>query len=216
VHQPVSAKVYNANQDFWPEEIKRAPRVVIAKRKPTDSRLLANAEDLAAVLHKSFRMDAAVVCFGDLTFPEQVKVAAQADVLVGITGSDLINLMFMPRYGSVVEIFPALLSGESYTPECYTPELYNMARMLGKNHLSYVSAGNVTVAHDESGNQIGGKLLHSARLVTVSIPDVVAIIRVAALQALGGSVFGQTSCSKQGVSISCTSEDIDFFTKDAT
>ena len=192
-------------------EVKRVARIVIAKRKATDSRVLANAEALAAFLHERHGMDAAVACFGELPFPKQVSTAAHADVLVGVTGSDLISLMFLPRYGSVVEIFPAL-EHESV----FTPELANMARMLGKNHLSYVSMGNVTQSFDESGNQRGGKLLHSAKFVTVSIPDAAGIIRVAAQQALGGSVWGRTSCQMEHDVVACTSNEVDTFTRDAT
>ena len=201
----------NAEQEREPGEVKRSARVVIAKRKATDSRVLANAEALAAFLHEKYGMEAMVACFGELPFPKQVSTAAEADVLVGITGSDLISLMFLPRYGSVVEIFPAL-EHESV----FTPELANMARMLGKNHLSYVSMGNVTQSFDERGNQRGGKLLHSAKFVTVSIPDTAAIIRVAAQQALGGSVWGRTSCRNEHNVITCTSEEVDTFTRDAT
>lgn len=211
VHQPITPKLYNSEQDLDPDAIKRAPRVVISKRRPADSRILANAEELANFLRTNHKMDATVACFGELAFPDQVSIASHADVLVGVTGSDLINLMFLPLHGSIVEIFPAH-NGESV----FTPELYNMARMLGKNHLSYVSVGNVTVSLDESSAQLGGKLLHSAKSISVSVPDVAALIQVAARQALGGSVWGRTSCRKHQENITCTSDDIDTFTRDAT
>ena len=211
-HEPTTAKQYNAEQDFEPGSIRRAPRVVISKRRPTDSRILANADKLALFLRDTYRMDACVVSFGELAFADQVRAAARADVLVGVTGSDLINLMFLPRYGSVVEVFPALS-----TDVVFTPELSNMARMLGKNHLSYVSVGNVTQTFDdETGAQRGGKLLHSAKSIAVSIPDLAALIGVAAQRALGGSVWGRTSCLKHQDNITCTSEDVDIFTRDAT
>ena len=210
-HEPTTAKQYNAEQDFEPGSIRRAPRVVISKRRPADSRILANADELALFLRNIYRMDACVVSFGELAFADQVRAAAHADVLVGVTGSDLINLMFLPRYGSIVEVFPAL-----DTNVVFTPELSNMARMLGKNHLSYVSAGNVTVTYDETGAQRGGKLLHSAKSVAVSIPDLAALIGVAAQRALGGSVWGRTSCLKHQDNITCTSENVDLFTRDAT
>ena len=210
-HKSTTAKQYNNEQAFQQGSIKRAPRVVISKRRPADSRILANADELATFLQNTYKMDACVVCFGELSFADQVRAAAHADVLVGVTGSDLINLMFLPQYGSIVEVFPAL-----DTDVVFTPELSNMARMLGKNHLSYVSAGNVTLTYDESGAQRGGKLLHSAKYVAVSIPDLAALIGVAAQRALGGSVWGRTSCSKSKDNIACTSEDIDSFTRDAT
>jgi hypothetical protein len=200
-----------AEQEIEPGQAKRAARIVVAKRKATESRVLANAEALAAFLRERYGMDAAVTCFGELPFSQQVSTAAQADVLVGVTGSDLISLMFLPRYGSIVEIFPAFNN-----ENVFTPELANMARMLGKNHLSYVSLGNVTQSFDERGNQRGGKLLHSAKSVTVSIPDAAGIIRVGAQQALGGSVWGRTSCRQEPDIISCMSEEVDTFTRDAT
>jgi capsular polysaccharide biosynthesis protein len=42
------------------------------------------------------------VCFEDLSFPEQVRLMADTEVLVGPSGAALTNLMFMPPGAKVL------------------------------------------------------------------------------------------------------------------
>ena len=155
-------------------------------------------------------MEASVVAFGNLSFAEQVLTAGQADVLVGITGSDLINLMFLPQFGSVVEIFPSYQQHN-----VFTPELYNMARMLGKNHLTYISAHNVTVTGDERDEATVSRLLHNAKFIEVSIPHLGGFISTAVQQARGGSIWARTNCLHGDEALHCQQENMDVFTRDA-
>ena len=48
-----------------------------------------------------------VVDFGKLSFVEQIRTVHDAAVLTGISGSDLINAIFLPSRGILVELDPA-------------------------------------------------------------------------------------------------------------
>ncbi|XP_002965175.2 uncharacterized protein LOC9660179 isoform X3 [Selaginella moellendorffii] len=47
-----------------------------------------------------------IVSIGNLSFCEQVEVMSKSDVLLTAHGAQLTNMMFMPRGGSVMELFP--------------------------------------------------------------------------------------------------------------
>ena len=47
-----------------------------------------------------------VVEFGKLSFADQIRTVHDAAVLAGISGSDLINAIFLPRQGVLVEMNP--------------------------------------------------------------------------------------------------------------
>lgn len=152
-------------------------KVVLAVRKPTESRALSNIPALAEALHtKGFEVT--IATFGDLSFQEQLDTVADAAVLVGVTGSDLINLAFLPLTGSVVEIFPVALG-----KQVFTPELWNLAHMTGKNHLKYVSPYNSSLMLDAEGNLISDRPVHQANSTEVHVPGLVALIEAAALAA---------------------------------
>lgn len=48
-----------------------------------------------------------IVDFGSLSFADQLQAVQGAAALVGVSGSDLINGIFLPLTGVLVEILPA-------------------------------------------------------------------------------------------------------------
>ena len=174
----------------------RRPRVVVARRREKDTRIWENAQDLADVLQSAYGLDAEVVTLGDLPFNDQVKLVGSADVLVGITGSDLVNLMFLPAEGSIVEIFPTL-GGEGI----FIPELSNMAALLGKNYFPYVTTGAVQV--DESQD----RLLYRMKRVSIATPDLAALVHHAARQAISGSTLKYHKCHNHEGFVRCSSHN---------
>ena len=150
-------------------------RVVIAVRRPTESRRLSNANDLLIAL-QSQGFNASLVVFGDLTFTQQLHAVSDAAVLVGVTGSDLINLVFLPFTGSIVEIFPVAQGNQ-----VFTPELWNLAHMLGKNHLKYVPPYNSTLMLDSEGHLVSDRPVHQVKATDVHVPSLVALITAAGM-----------------------------------
>ena len=58
-----------------------------------------------------------MVDFGKLSFQEQVRTVHDAAVLAGISGSDLINAIFLPSRGVLVEIDPSNRGAQVVLPE---------------------------------------------------------------------------------------------------
>lgn len=158
-----------------PSQAVSAKRIVIAVRRPEESRRLSNAGDLLSAL-QSQGFNASLVTFGDLTFLQQLQAVSDAAVLVGVTGSDLINLVFLPVTGSVVEIFPV-----AQGHQVFTPELWNLAHMLGKNHLKYVPPYNSTLMLDSEGHLLSDRPVHQVKATDVHVPSLVALIEAATI-----------------------------------
>ena len=150
-------------------------RVVIAVRKPSESRKLNNTTQLLAAL-TSFGCDAEIVTLGDLSFADQLNIISDAAVLVGVTGSDLVSLVFLPINAAIVEIFP-VAQGE----QVFTPELWHLAQMSGKQHLKYVSPYNSTLMLDGNGQVIGDRPVHQISSTDVHVPSLAALVKSATL-----------------------------------
>lgn len=182
-----------ASASCLPQEA-RKPTVVLARRHERENRIWHNVEEMAAQLQTE-DLDVKIVSFGELDFPRQVQAAAAADVLVGVTGSDLVNLIFLPPTGSLVEIFPSLNHDR-----VFVPELSNMAKMLGKNHFTYVAEGNITLDEGQS------RLLYRTKSINVAVPDLAALVRHALQQSSSGSVLKSTQCSYDSARVRCTTK----------
>ena len=66
-----------------------------------------------------------VVDFGKLSFKEQIRTVYDAAVLAGISGSDLINAIFLPSRGVLVEIDPANRGAQVCNPALlHSPLIY--------------------------------------------------------------------------------------------
>jgi hypothetical protein len=183
-----------------PEQRANPKRIIIAVRKPNESRALGNVADLHAAL-QSRGYNASIVTFGKLTFQQQLEAVSDAAVLVGVTGSDLMNLVFLPISGSIVEIFP-VAQGQ----QVFTPELWNLAHMVGKNHLKYVSPYNSTLMLDSEGQVMGDRPVHQTKATEVHVPGLVALIEAAALSAvLENTVWNRMSIERRasGKGIKC-------------
>ena len=150
-------------------------RVVVAMRKQSESRRLNNAKELLVAL-ESFGFDAELVTFGDLSFADQLKIISDAAVLVGVTGSDLVSLVFLPTNAAIIEIFP-VAQGE----QVFTPELWHLAQMSGKQHLKYVSPYNSTLMVDGNGQATGDRPVHQVNSTDVHVPSLAALVKSATL-----------------------------------
>ena len=158
-----------------PDQKVNPKRVVIAVRRPDESRAFGNAHELLTALELQ-GYNASLVTFGDLTFKQQLRAVSDAAVLVGVTGSDLVNLAFLPLSGSIVEIFP-VVQGE----QVFTPELWNLAHMAAKNHLKYIPPYNSTALLDSQGHLMSDRPVHQVKSTDVHVPSLVALIGAAAL-----------------------------------
>ena len=75
-------------------------RLYISRRKASRRKVLnENAVEQMLVAHGFIAL-----CFEDYTFEEQVRLCANAKILVGIHGAGLANMVFLPNQATVVEL----------------------------------------------------------------------------------------------------------------
>jgi len=84
-------------------------RLYISRRKATRRKVLN--EDAVEQLLAAYGFTA--LCFEDYTFEEQVRLCANAKILVGIHGAGLANMVFLPGQATVVE-FRKFDNGHNY------------------------------------------------------------------------------------------------------
>lgn len=178
-------------------------RVVVAQRRSTESRRMNNVSDLlVALVGRGF--NATVVTFGDLSFADQLHAVSDAAVLVGVTGSDLVNLVFLPFNAAVVEVFP-VVQGQ----QVFTPELWHLAQMTGKQHLKYVSPYNSTVLATDKG-EVSDRPVHQVNATDVHVPSLLALIESAALMA-ENSIRTRVTLEANERSMKCTTSNNEWY-----
>ena len=78
-------------------------------------RVIQNEPELIEGLKQRFP-DANIVAkeFFEMTFKEQVTLMQQADILVGMHGAGLANLVYMPQSSHVIELIPFTWKSKEY------------------------------------------------------------------------------------------------------
>lgn len=181
-------------------------KIIVAQRKQTESRRLNNVTELVVAL-KARRYDVSIVTFGDLTFKQQHEEVQDAAVLVGVTGSDLVNLVFLPQVATIIEIFPM-----AQGVQVLTPELWHLAQMSGKHHLKYVSPYNSSLLYDAEGSVQGDRPVHQVESTPVHVPSLTAFIESAVLTCqMNVRMRTRIAPEKRGSAVSCTSQSKDWF-----
>ncbi len=97
-------------------------------REDTKKRRLGNEQALQPILE---RHGFETVMPGKLSFADQVRLFAQAEVIAGTHGAGLTNILFSPRSARVLEIFPENKLRNTY---------FLMSRSLGQTY-RYLIAG---------------------------------------------------------------------------
>lgn len=144
----------------------------MAVRKESEGRRLDNAAELTTQLAQT-GYNVTQVTLGSLPFRQQIGLMADAKVLIGVHGSDLVNFLFMPFRAVVIEILPLVMG----TP-LFNPELANQARNYGKVHRQYFSPYNATLVTDPKTRQpINARPVHQAKAVRVHVPDLIATMQ---------------------------------------
>lgn len=177
--------------------------IVVAQRRSTESRRMNNVSDLlVALMSRGF--NATVVTFGDLSFADQLHAVSDAAVLVGVTGSDLVNLVFLPSNAAVVEVFP-VVQGQ----QVFTPELWHLAQMTGKQHLKYVAPYNSTVLANDKG-EVSDRPVHQVNATDVHVPSLLALIESAALM-VDNSIRTRVTLEANEVGMKCTASNNEWY-----
>ena len=128
-------------------------RVIVIDRKNANTRRLANQAALMAALRARYPgIDVQEVDFGAMSFAEQLAVAQDTDVLVGVHGAGLTHTMFLREQSTaVVEIQPTDM-GNAYMG------FRNLANMRGISYFRTeatpveVVTAEATAAQTSAGN----------------------------------------------------------------
>lgn len=75
-------------------------RLYVSRKKAVRRKILNEAAVEAALTARGFR----IVCFEDYNFEQQVHLSSAAEVLIGIHGAGLTNIVFQPENAAVVEL----------------------------------------------------------------------------------------------------------------
>ena len=87
-------------------------------------RYLEKREELFDILESEFQVKVNPVYFEKLTFEEQVQTVANTDILIGVHGNGLTNLLWLPEHGSAIELFPKKCHHYDYQVFCEISDRY--------------------------------------------------------------------------------------------
>jgi hypothetical protein len=100
----------------------------------------------------SDRSDVIKAEFSNTPWPEQVKQAADCDLMVGIHGNGLTNLLWLPPHAHVIEIFPADTHHYDYQVMCEVMGLSYFG-LAGKNIFREYSRFGPAYGHGDEINK---------------------------------------------------------------
>jgi len=108
-------------KDLNPETFSSKGHYYITRRDAS-RRLILNEDKIIAYLEdKGFE----VICPGELSFTDQIKVFSNANIVVAPHGAGLTNMVFAPENATLVELFP-----DDYINGCY----WALANVCGHNY----------------------------------------------------------------------------------
>ncbi|KAL2850712.1 hypothetical protein BJY01DRAFT_125539 [Aspergillus pseudoustus] len=111
------------------------PEIVITFINRTTTRHLINAEEYFAHLESELpHIRIQSIDFAAISFAEQLAVAQQTDVLVGVHGAGLTHGIFLPAHSAMVEILPPSLNHKGFR---------NVAALLGHSYFSVHASQSV-------------------------------------------------------------------------
>ena len=101
----VKDSILQSIRDFYYEyykinSIKKSKRRIYVSRAKTKRRFVVNEIEVVELL-KKFNFE--VIHFQEYDFQEQFHIASETEIMIGLTGSGLNNMMFMPSNSKVLE-----------------------------------------------------------------------------------------------------------------
>ncbi|KAK4071564.1 hypothetical protein Purlil1_13375 [Purpureocillium lilacinum] len=137
---------------------KHDSKVIVTFVRRTNTRKLVDEDaHMQALRDRISHMELRIVDFGTIPFAQQLEIAQQTDLLVGVHGAGLTHSMFLQPGSAVLEILPEGLQQRGFR---------NLAQMLG---IDYFSA-HARVCGDATGEdrwQFNNVAIDQQRLVSL-------------------------------------------------
>jgi hypothetical protein len=110
------------------------PVITLIRRRyrggaPTADRRISNEDALVSALGALGGVDVQAVDFAEMPYVEQVQRVSETDVLIGMHGAGLTNLLWLPPGAGVIELMPS--------PEGVPLTYANMAMWLGRRYAAW-------------------------------------------------------------------------------
>lgn len=87
-----------------PQKVEDITITYILRENPSNKRELVDKDKLFDVIRKS-GSKLQIVKFEEISFKNQVQLVANTDILIGVHGNGLTNLLWLPNHGCVIELF---------------------------------------------------------------------------------------------------------------
>ena len=133
-------------------------QAVVFFRKST--RLLLNYEELAGALRVEFKIQVKKLALEDVSPEAMILEMQKTAIVVGMHGSLLTMIGWMPPGGVVIEAFPYAIPPENYAP------FRELARIMGHQHRAWASPyadPPWTVGHVSKPRHMGGEPIFKNR-----------------------------------------------------
>lgn len=125
--------------DLWDVPAPRVPTVTLIVRRRTPEknvgRILADEKALEAIMKECTLCYTETVDLAELSFKEQVRKVRQSNVIIGVHGAGLMNIIFAAEEAVLVEMHPHYRQDRHFR---------NAARMSGKHYMPLRSLEQVT------------------------------------------------------------------------
>lgn len=139
-----TAKTGNYNKEFI-QKVRRkftssktvhaGKRIYISRNNAAKRKVLNEAEVIATVKEYGFE----ICIFEEMSFLQQVHLMQETDILLGIHGAGLTNMLFMPERGKILE----LRNQSDARNNCY----FSLASVLGHSYYYLVGQGDSPDTH---------------------------------------------------------------------
>jgi Glycosyltransferase 61 len=117
-------------------EAGRSPKILYTTRPPPRTLSKEVEKEFLEILHTFGELE--IINFATCSWQEQVRAAARNDIIVGVHGNNLTNLLWLPNHGLVIELFPKYV------------HQYDYQIMSEAMHLEYFGLGGDRIFRDLS------------------------------------------------------------------
>jgi hypothetical protein len=131
-------------------ESNRSPKILYTPRPPPRTLSKDVEKEFLKILRGFGELE--IVDFATCSWQEQVRAAARNDIIAGVHGNNLTNLLWLPKHGMVMEIFPKYV------------HQYDYQIMSEAMHLEYFGLGGDRIFRDISRH--GASYAYASDLVT--------------------------------------------------